>query len=405
MEDGVEEGIRGHCLLAKSILTIGKRVRHCERNEAISRFSCRKERLLRLPAGRDTRNDIEGCLLVPLSKGIKRMRRILISILLAAGCTFAVSVDDFLDLQYSSAGSAEAMRYRLFVPRNYSSAKKYPLVLFLHGCCGCGDNRCHVTYPALAWAEDSNQAKNPCFVLAPQVLTNKIWVDWGWGNITDRVALTAGDSGVKISTSMQAVLDIISDLKGRYSLDTTRFYATGYSMGGWGTWDIIVRRPNLFAAAIPICGGGDTSKANRLTTMGIWAFHGDQDDAVPFQNSVLMIAAIEKAGGTPKHTWFINCGHNSWDPAYADPQLLPWAFSQVKNAQTPVRPSGIVRQHAGVQDRRSSLIIRAPSGNCGIRIMVQGRCDTRTADLSGRVIGRCGLHTMRKFPNDNLIPQ
>lgn len=319
------------------------------------------------------------------------MRRILISILLAAGCLFAVSVDDFLDLQYSSAGSAEAMRYRLFVPRNYSSAKKYPLVLFLHGCCGCGDNRCHADNgPCLAWAQDSNQAKNPCFVLAPQVLTNKIWVDWGWGNITDRVALTAGDSGVKISTSMKAVLDIIGDLKGRYSLDTTRFYATGYSMGGWGTWDIVVRRPDLFAAAIPICGGGDTSKANRLITMGIWAFHGDQDDAVPFQNSVLMIAAIGKAGGTPKHTWFTNCGHNSWDPAYADPQLLPWAFSQVRKPSTAVRPSIIVRQPAPTRGQRNSLAIRVPSGISGIRIIVEGPADTRAVDLSGRVTGRRG---------------
>jgi predicted peptidase len=249
----------------------------------------------------------------------------------------AVSVDDFLDLSYSAPGYSEPMRYRLFVPRNYVSTKKYPLVLFLHGCCGCGDNRCHADNgPCLAWAQDSNQAKNPCFVLAPQVLTNKTWVDWSWGNITDRIALTASDSGVKISTSMKMVIEILQDLKTKYALDTTRFYVTGYSMGGWGTWDIITRRPELFAAAIPICGGGDTSKASRLINMGVWAFHGDKDDVIPFQNSVLMIAALEKAGGTPKHTWIAGCGHNSWDPAYSDPQLLPWTFRQVKNQNTSV---------------------------------------------------------------------
>lgn len=100
------------------------------------------------------------------------------------------------------------------------------------------------------------------------------------------------------------------------------------SMGGYGTWDIIIRKPDLFAAAIPICGGGDETKVAAIAKLPIWAFHGDLDPAVKVIRSRHMIEAIKKLGGTPKYTEYPGQGHFVWIPAHSDPQTWDWLFSQ-----------------------------------------------------------------------------
>ena len=99
-------------------------------------------------------------------------------------------------------------------------------------------------------------------------------------------------------------------------------------MGGYGTWDLVMRFPKRFAAAVPICGGADIKQAALIKDLPIWAFHGDSDTAVPTYRSQSMVAALKEAGGDPKYTEFPNCGHNAWGPAIETPELLPWLFSQ-----------------------------------------------------------------------------
>lgn len=101
-------------------------------------------------------------------------------------------------------------------------------------------------------------------------------------------------------------------------------------MGGFGTWDAIQRKPDLFAAAVPICGGGDISKARRLTQLPIWAFHGAEDNLVNPKWSREMVDAVKKAGGDPIYTEYPGVGHHSWVHAYADPELFQWLFKQKK---------------------------------------------------------------------------
>ena len=114
-------------------------------------------------------------------------------------------------------------------------------------------------------------------------------------------------------------------------VDPKRVYITGLSMGGYGTWDLVARRPDLFAAAAPVCGGADEAHGRRGSrTSPIWAFHGAKDTAVKPARSRNMIAALEKAGGKPKYTEYPDVGHNSWDPAYKDPELFKWLFAQKK---------------------------------------------------------------------------
>ena len=105
-------------------------------------------------------------------------------------------------------------------------------------------------------------------------------------------------------------------------------------MGGYGTWHYILRHPDLFAAAVPICGGGDPSQADRIMHIPIWTFHGDQDSAVPVQLSRDMIDSLTQAGGHPKYIEFKDIGHICWPLAYDTPGLIEWMFSQKNQSPT-----------------------------------------------------------------------
>ena len=112
---------------------------------------------------------------------------------------------------------------------------------------------------------------------------------------------------------MELVLELIDKLAAELPVDQRRRYITGLSMGGFGTWDAIERRPQFFAAAIPICGRGDPAQAAKLTKLPIWAFHGEKDPVVPVHRTKDMIAAIRAAGGTPKMTLYPDAGHDCSD--------------------------------------------------------------------------------------------
>ena len=126
------------------------------------------------------------------------------------------------------------------------------------------------------------------------------------------------------------VLELVAAMPKEYSIDPQRIYLTGLSMGGYGTWDLLARKPDLFAAGVPVCGGGDESTAGKIAKIPIRVFHGDLDSAVPVSRSRTMVEALKKAGGHPKYTEYPGVGHNSWDKAYADPKLMNWLFKQKK---------------------------------------------------------------------------
>jgi predicted peptidase len=99
-------------------------------------------------------------------------------------------------------------------------------------------------------------------------------------------------------------------------------------MGGYGTWDLLSRQPERFAAAVPVCGGGDEKKAGKMVKVPIWAFHGAKDEAVPVSRSRNMVGAVNKAGGAAKYTEYPDVGHDSWNGCYADPEMMEWLFGQ-----------------------------------------------------------------------------
>ena len=137
---------------------------------------------------------------------------------------------------------------------------------------------------------------------------------------------------------MKAVKKLLEETMKEFPIDPQRVYVTGLSMGGFGTWDIIQRYPDLFAAALPICGGGDTAQAERLKNMPIWAFHGSIDKVVIPERSRNMIAAIKKAGGQPIYTEYPGVGHVSWTQTYSNHAVMDWLFAQEKKAPVQSKP-------------------------------------------------------------------
>jgi len=221
--------------------------------------------------------------------------------------------------EFQGAGGGKLL-YRLCRPRGVEAGKKQPLLVFLHGAGERGDdnrkqlkNCVRNLLPVLE--------KNSCILVAPQCPNGRRWVEVNWN-------APAHDTPEKPSEPMGLLIELLAALRKELPVDEKRIYATGLSMGGYGTWDLILRQPELFAAAVPLCGGGDEKRAAAIARIPQWIFHGDKDTAVPTARSRNMVEALKKAGGEPKYTEYPGVGHNCWDKAYAEPELFPWLFAQ-----------------------------------------------------------------------------
>jgi predicted peptidase len=207
--------------------------------------------------------------------------------------------------------------YRIHAPKGKEG--KLPLVLFLHGAGERGDdNAAQVKHGIKQFL--ARQEKYPCVLVVPQCPKGQSWA-----------AIRRGASPTqeeKSSGPMTLTIELVDSLRKELPVDPARLYVTGLSMGGYGTWDLLMRKPAMFAAGVPVCGGGDVSKAATIAKIPQWVFHGDQDKAVPVDYSRKMVEAMKAAGGEPKYTEYPGVGHNSWDNAYADDALYEWLFSQ-----------------------------------------------------------------------------
>jgi len=224
--------------------------------------------------------------------------------------------------------------YRWHAPRAIVPGRVYPLVVLFHGAGESGDDNLaqlvHGADDILSYAKKTGEE---LFFIAGQVPRGQRWVDTPW-------ELTSHTMPEQPTVSMKLVLALIEQTKRDFPIDPSRIYATGISMGGYGTWDAVQRRPDLFAAAIPICGGGDVACAERIKEVPIWCFHGDQDTAVPTCRSRDMFNAIKAVKGNVQYREYVGVGHNSWTATYRDEAVLKWFFAQRKGpAAEPPKPS------------------------------------------------------------------
>ena len=213
----------------------------------------------------------------------------------------------------------ETLPYRLFTPLHYDRKKKYPLVVYLHGGGGRGnDNRLQIDggngYLIDFFTGDKTQEHYPSFVVAPQSPSE------GW----------IADDLLTPTRYLQLTHELIGELQRTYSIDETRVYVAGQSMGGFGTFAIISEYPRTFAAGIALCGGGDESKVARFASVPIWVFHGAKDESVSVERSRTIVAAIKKAGGKVRYTEYADIGHIIWPSVVKETELLPWLFAQGK---------------------------------------------------------------------------
>ena len=232
----------------------------------------------------------------------------------------------FLSKQVTMDGGG-VMNYRLYIPADYDPQKAYPVVLFLHGAGERGnDNRKQLKAGIIEPFKQPNNPIYDCIVIAPQCPADKQWVNTaGW---TQSVYFS---DEIAESEELKAVLKIVSTVQQDYHTDPNRLYVTGLSMGGYGTWDLLVRHPELFAAAIPVCGGADPSKAERLLSIPIWTFHGLQDEKVPPAGTQQMAQALQDLGAQQfAFTPLPDMDHYIWSTVYATEGLFEWLTAQAK---------------------------------------------------------------------------
>ncbi len=207
--------------------------------------------------------------------------------------------------------SKQGLNYQLWGNPKLDGTKRYPIVIWLHGSGQSGtDNESQIGGAPKVWTSEDNQAERPCFLLAPQCPS----ADIGWKNqVADNL------------------LALIADLTDHLPIDENRLYLTGSSMGGFGTFSIAAKYPQVFAACVPLCGGGDVKNAEILKQTPFWVFHGDQDDMVPVERSRAIVAAVKQAGGElMNYTELAGAGHGITGLVYPRTDLHEWLFQQKK---------------------------------------------------------------------------
>lgn len=239
-----------------------------------------------------------------------------------ASAGFADERDRFEARTFADGGYK--LPYRLLRPKDYDAGKKYPLVIFLHGAGERGsDNEKQLVHGMKDFASDDVMEKYPAFVMAPQCPAEE-----AWGGIS-RLAKNPTPPD-RLAPALAATLKAAEGLRSEFSIDDKRIYITGLSMGGYGSWAALTHRPELFAGAVIICGGGQPASVAKFKHVPVWAFHGDQDKVVPPEQSREMVEALKAAGASPKYTEYPGVGHNSWAATYANRDVYAWLFAQRK---------------------------------------------------------------------------
>jgi len=202
------------------------------------------------------------------------------------------------------------LKYLFFLPQDYYSDKntRWPLILFLHGMGERGTDlelvKIHGIPKIVKMQKDF-----PFISISPQCPIEYVWRE---------------------KEMLQAVESLILKIIKNYRVDKTRVYVTGLSMGGRGTWAIATHRPDLFAAAVPICGGGDPRTAGLLRDLPFWVFHGALDEVHYPEESEKMIHALKEAGSKVRYTLYPEAYHDSWTETYDNPALYDWMLSNRK---------------------------------------------------------------------------
>ena len=239
----------------------------------------------------------------------------------------AQDMDVYQKKLYQNQG--DTLLYRIMYPPDFDENSTYPLLLFLHGAGERGnDNEKQLVHGASFFADPPNRKDYPAVVVFPQCPEGDWWARKEEFEDPDGKRIFTFYSKGSPNPAMRLVLGLLDELVKATYIDADRVYLGGLSMGGMGTFDLLSLRPKTFAAAFPICGGGNPKTARKISRVtSFWIFHGAEDKVVDPEYSILMAEAIKKHKGKVKLTIYPGTGHNSWNNAFAEPELLPWVFS------------------------------------------------------------------------------
>lgn len=259
---------------------------------------------------------------------MKKLRDLLllsICIFFSVVMVYAGDKTSFLKKQFM-AHDGYLLNYRVLYPINYDSTKQYPLILFLHGAGERGnDNEKQLFHGGDMFASYENQLNYPAIIIAPQCPKD---VKWSQYIAPDK----PGDKRYypeypRETQTMSAVKELLDSYIAKGIVDTKRMYVSGLSMGGMGTFDIVLRYPNLFAAAVPICGGVNMARlAEYKGKTAFSIYHGAVDAVVDVQFSRDAYETLKKIGANVRYKEYPGVNHNSWDKAFAEPDYMSWMF-------------------------------------------------------------------------------
>lgn len=218
--------------------------------------------------------------------------------------------------------SGKSLAYRQMNPPTIADGERYPLVLFLHGAGERGqDNQAQLKHGLREFA--ARRDSFPAFVVAPQCPSGQTWSLISRNSDQQRLPAEPYEP-------MSLCRELLDQLLEKLPIDPERVYITGLSMGGYGTFDAATRWPELFAAAAPICGGGDDSPEamEKLKSIPFWIVHGDNDRVIPVERSRQMVQGLKQAGVEPIYHELPGVGHDSWTAAYSNEAFFEWLFAQ-----------------------------------------------------------------------------
>ena len=241
-------------------------------------------------------------------------------------------------IEVENEGATTDIPYRIRRPADLAPDESVPLVIFLHGAGSRGDdNQKQLGWFPESWVTESRLGgRHRAVIFAPQCPTGGRWASVG----VDAEGERKIDASLSPTVPMQAVMKKIRELVADPAIDPSRVYLTGLSMGGFGSWDLVSRHPEWFAAVVPICGGGDPSFANRIADSGvpIWTVHGDADRVVPVSLTRAMVRAIRRADGRIGYTELPGVRHDSWRFGYGPEGPMEWMLAQRRPTTPDVTP-------------------------------------------------------------------
>ena len=222
----------------------------------------------------------------------------------------------------------DTLKYRILKPLNYNPKKQYPVHLFLHGAGERGDdNVAQLTHGGKLFLKKQNREKYNSWVIFPQCPENDRWPNLN----SDAWDKKFKNKITKPNKSLNLVIRLMDQFIEKKQVDKNRVYVSGLSMGAMGTFEILYRRPDMFAAATPICGNGSKKLVSLYADkVQLWIFHGLDDKVVNPKHSIRIAKAIKKSGGSPKLSLYENIDHGSWEVAFAEKDYLKWIHSKTK---------------------------------------------------------------------------